>query len=138
MLYAPQDHPVFELVPPPFNDRVVDLYAKMGRPDIKAKTFWVIYLDLLKGLRDGSDAALTDILTSHQQSSSEQANIMALLPDMEPFRLGQPLDAGRNINYIGGINVSALSSDVPVPLPEFADFTTDESSGEDDEDELAA
>ena len=122
MLYAPQDHPVFELVPPPFNDRIVDLYAKMGRPDIKAETFWDIYLDLLKGLCDGSDAALTDILTSHQQSSSEQANIMALLPDMEPFRLGQPLDAGRNINYIGGINVSALSSDVTVPLPEFADF----------------
>jgi hypothetical protein len=62
---------------------------------------------------------------------------MALLPDLEPFCLGQPLDAGRNINYIGGIEVSALSSDVPVPLPEFADFTTDESSDEDDEDELA-
>jgi len=53
---------------------------------------------------------------------------------MEPFRLGQPLDAGRNINYIGGIGVSALSSDVPVPLPEFAHFTTDESSDDDDED----
>jgi hypothetical protein len=53
------------------------------------------------------------------------------------FRLGQPLDAGRNINYIHGIDVSALSSDVPVPLPEFADFTTDESSDEDDEDGLA-
>jgi hypothetical protein len=91
----------------------------------------------LKRLHHGHDAALTDVLTSHQQSLSEPDNIMALLPDMEPFRLGQPLDAGRNINYIGGIDVSALSSDVPVPLPEFADFTTDESSDEDDEDELA-
>ena len=137
-MYAPQDHLVFELVPRHFHDHVVDLYAEIGRPAIKAETFWDIYLELLKQLRDGSDAALTDILTSHQQSLSEPANIMALLPDMEPFRLGQPLDAGRNINYIGGIGVSALSSDVPVPLPEFADFTTDESSEEDDEDELAA
>jgi hypothetical protein len=76
---------------------------------------------------------LGEILT---QSLSEPDNIIALLPDMEPFRLGQPLDAGRNINYIGGIDVSALSSDVPVPLSEFADFTTDESSNEDDKDDL--
>ena len=133
-MYAPQDHPVFKLVPHPFHDRLVHLYAEIGRPDIKAETFWGIYLDLLKRLRDGRDAVLTDILTSHQQSLSEPDNMMALLPDMEPFRLGQPLDAGRNINYIGGIDVSALSSDIPVPRPELADFT-DESS---EEDELAA
>jgi len=135
-LYAPQDHPVFELVPRPFHDRVADLYAGIGRPDIQTETFWDIYLNLLNRLRDGSDVALTDILTSHQQSLSEPDNIMPLLPDMEPFRLGQPLDAGRNINYIGGIDVSALPSDVP--LPEFADFTSDESSNEDGEDGPAA
>ena len=136
-LYAPQDHSIFQLVPLAFHDRVSNLYAGIGQPDIKAETFWDIYRNLLNQLRDGSDAALTDILThhQHQQSLAEPGNDMPLLPDMEPFRLGQPLDVGRNINYIGGVDVSALPSDVPAPRPKFADFTTDEES---DDGELSA
>ncbi|KAF8218486.1 hypothetical protein L208DRAFT_1350965, partial [Tricholoma matsutake] len=47
-LYAPQDHPVFELVPHTFHERADNLYAAIGQPAITVETFWDIYLDLLK------------------------------------------------------------------------------------------
>jgi len=121
---------VFELVPPTFHERADNLYAAIGRPEITTKTFWNIYLDLLKRLRDGSDEELTNILSSHQPSAQPVQGDMALLPDMAPFRLGHPIDVGTNTNYIGGLDVSAPSSSVPAPHPEYADFTSDE----DDED----
>jgi hypothetical protein len=94
----------------------------MGQPVVTTGTFWAIYRNLLQQLRDGTDEALTEILISHQQSLAQQDIAMPLLPDMEPFRLGQPLVA-RNSNYIGGLDISALPSDVPLPCPEYADFT---------------
>jgi hypothetical protein len=126
--YAPQDHPVFQLVPSAFHDRADHLYSTIGRPEIKIDNFWDIYLDLLKRLRDGSDEALTRVLSDHQESSGQQDEGMPLLPNMQPFRLGHPLDVGNNVNYIGGIDVSALPSSVPVPCPEFAYLTSDEES----------
>jgi hypothetical protein len=48
---------------------------------------------------------------------------MPLLPDMQPFRLNQPLDVGNGVNYIqvGGLGVSNGE-----PCPEYAIFTSDE------------
>ena len=109
----------------------------IGRPKITTETFWDIYLELLKRLRDGSDEELTDILSSHQQSAQADQG-MSLLPNMEPFRLGRPLVVGRDVNYIGGLDAS--SSD-PVPHPEYAYFTSDEESDTDSgmgDDELSA
>jgi hypothetical protein len=106
----------------------------IGRPKITTETFWDIYLELLKWLHDGSDEELTDILSSHQQSAQADQE-MSLLPNMEPFRLGRPLVVGRDVNYIGGLDVS--SSD-PVPHPEYACFTSDEESDTDSDDELSA
>ena len=126
--YAPKDHPVFELVPQAFHERAENLYVAMGQPVVMTETFWAIYCDFLKQLCDGSDEVLPEILNSHEQSLAQQDIKMALLPDMEPFRLGQPLDIARNGNYIGGLDVSALPSDVPVPHPECADFTSDDET----------
>lgn len=95
---------------------------------VTTETFWAIYCDLLQQLRDGHDEVLPEILDSHEQSLAQQDIKMALLPDMEPFRLGQPLNVARNGNYIGGLNLSALPSDVPVPCPEYADFTSDDET----------
>lgn len=90
----------------------------------------------MKRLHDGSDEELTDILSSHQPSAHvPDQEDMALLPNMAPFRLGHPIDVGRNTNYIGGLDVSALSSSVPVPRPEYADFTSDEEGDTDGDSE---
>ena len=60
---------------------------------------------------------------------------MALLPNMAPFCLGHPIDVGTNTNYIGGLDVSAPSSSVPAPHPEYADFTSDEEDELDEDSE---
>jgi hypothetical protein len=85
----------------------------------------------LKRLHDESDEALTDILSNHQQSHAQPDQQVDLLPNMEQFRLGQPLNVGRDINYIGGLDIS---SSTPAPGPEYVDLTSDEDVSSDDED----
>jgi hypothetical protein len=80
----------------------------------------------LERLHNGSDEELTNILNSHQPSTQADQEGMALLPNMAPFRLGHPIDVGTNTNYIGGLDISAPSSSVPVLHPEYADFTSNE------------
>jgi hypothetical protein len=84
----------------------------------------------LKRLRDGSNEALADTLSSYQQSLAQPDQQVHLLPNMERFRLGQPLNVGSDITYIGGLDIS---SSTPPPGPEYADFTSDEDSSSDDE-----
>jgi hypothetical protein len=128
-LYAPQDHPVFELVSQIFYERVDDLYSVIGRPEITKETFWDIYLELLKKLQNGRDEELANILSSHQQSVQPDQG-MPLLPNVEPFRLGRPLNVGKNVNYIGGLDVSSSSVSNSDPQPEYAFFTSSEEESE--------
>ena len=51
---------------------------------------------------------------------------MPLLANMEPFRLGQPLDVGKGVNYIGGVS----NGD---PHPEYAIFTSEEEESDSDD-----
>lgn len=53
---------------------------------------------------------------------------MALLPDMEPFRLGRPLNVGGGVNNIGSVEDS--NGD---PHPERASFTPSEEEGDSDD-----
>ena len=64
-LYAPQDHPVFELVPCTFHEHADNLYPAIGQPEITAETFWDVYLELLKQLHLGQDEELANIISSH-------------------------------------------------------------------------
>jgi hypothetical protein len=131
-LYALQDHPVFELVPCAFHEHATKLFVAIGQPKITIHNFWDVYLDLLKRLCDGSDEALTGILSSHQQNLAHTDQQVHLLPDMEPLRLGQLLNVrGREINYIGGLDDA---SSAPAPGPEYADFTSDEDDDGNNED----
>ena len=54
---------------------------------------------------------------------------MPLLPNMKPFRLDQPLNVGKGVNYIGSLDAS--SGD---PSPEYAFFTTSEEESDSDVD----
>ena len=128
-LYAPKDHPVFELVPQTFHDRANNLYSAIGRPEITQETFWDIYLELLNRIRDEQDEELTNIISSRRELENTTSDEdMPLLPDMQPFRLGQRLNVGGSVNYIGGLDVS--NGD---PRPEFAPFTTDEEESDSDD-----
>lgn len=134
MLYAPPDHPVFELVPAAFHDHVSEAYSAIGEPNVDMGTFWEVYLRLRQQLQEPHHQSLTEVLTSyHDQDDS--VNI-PLLPNMEQFRLGQPLDLGSNGSYIGGLDFGALPDGIRGVAAEYVDFTTDdESDGTEDNDD---
>jgi len=131
-LYAPPNHPVFELVPPLFHERVSQLYMATGEPEVTITTFWDIYLDLLKQLRDGRDEQLSHVLDSHKETLNRNLEDMPLLPGMDAFRLGQPLQPGRRGCYIGGLDDISIERALSKFGVEYAEFTTDEEGeGED-------
>jgi hypothetical protein len=134
-LYAPPDHPVFTLVPTTFHERVTQLYMSIGQPVVTVKTFWDIYCNLLGMLREPADDQMTDVLDTFQANINNSAQDMALLPNIEPFRLGKPLDLGGKSTYIGGLEDSET-----LPLgfnrvgAEYARFTSDEDDDSSDSD----
>jgi hypothetical protein len=129
-LYAPPDHVVFTLVPPTFHERATELYLSIGEPAVTVGTFWDIYRNLLGKLREPIDDQLTEVLDTFQANIDNNAEDMALLPNMEPFRLGQPLDLGGKSTYVGGLEESseALPLDFNRPGAEYALFTDSDDS----------
>ena len=106
-LYAPPDHAVFTLVPHTFHERATELYLSIGEPEVTVRTFWDIYREILGRLREPTDDQLTEVLDTFQANLDNNADGMALLPNMEPFRLGQPLDLGGKSTYMGGLEESS-------------------------------
>lgn len=129
-LYAPPGHPVFDLVPQAFHDHVSNAYSEIGKPNVNVDTFWEVYLGLLRRLRERSPEQVSEILTSYQANVEEDPDNVPLLPNMEDFRLGQPLNLGNKTCYIGGLESPALPDGAEVG--EYADFT-DESDGSEDD-----
>jgi hypothetical protein len=83
------------------------------------------------------DDQLTEVLNTIQLNLNNDAEDMALLPNMEPFCLGQPLNLGGKSTYMGGLeeNSEALPLDFNRPGAEFALFSdNDNSSSESDSD----
>ena len=135
-LHAPPDHPVFELVPPAFHDYVSSAYSEIGKPNVNIDTFWEVYLNLLQRLDERHRGEVSEILTSYQANLEEEPDNVPLLPNMEEFRLGQPLDLGRNTHYIGGLESSVLPDSIQGRFGEYADFTdesAEDSSGDESE-----
>ena len=131
-LYAPPGHPVFTLVPPTFHERVMELYLSIGELEVTVSTFWDIYCDLLGRLREPVDDQLTDVLHTFQANVNNSAEDMALLPNMEPFHLGKPLELGGRTTYVGGLeeDSQALPLDFNRPGAEFALLSdSDDSTG---------
>jgi hypothetical protein len=128
-LHAPPDHPVFDLVPPAFHDCVSNAYSEIGKPDVNVDTFWEVYLNLLQRLGERRREEVTEILTSYQENLEEEPDNVPLLPNMEEFRLGQPLDLGGNACYIGGLESSVLPDSIQGRFGEYADFTDESAEG---------
>ena len=132
-LYAPPDHPVFKLVPPLFHEQVSQLYIAIGQPEVTINSFWDIYRGLLEQLHHGRDEWLSTVLDSHKETLGRDQEDMPLLPGMDPFRLGQLLQPGRQGQYIGGLDDTALGSALSKFGVEYAEFTSDEEGEGDDE-----
>ena len=63
--WAPADDPIFELVPPPFQEIVDKCYEDIGCPPVTIESFWQVYCDL----RDRVDVAIPlNVVTTLNQS----------------------------------------------------------------------
>ena len=82
-------------------------------------------------MQEPIDNQLTEELDTFQANLNNDTEDMALLPNMEPFRLGQPLNLGGKSTYMGGLEESsdALPLDFNRPGAEFALFTDSDDSG---------
>ena len=130
-IYAPPDHAVFTLVPPAFHECATEFYLSIGEPEVTVRTFWDIYRNLLERLREPMNDQLTQVLDTFQVNlNNSGSEDVALLPNMERFRLGQPLDLGGKSTYIGGLDGS-----VPLnfnrPGAEYALFSDSDDSDDD-------
>ena len=70
--YAPPDHNVFQLTPPPFDSCTNKYYEEMGWPPVCSNSFWNVYQQLLAlfwGAQPSDD--LTEVL-SDLENRSEQ------------------------------------------------------------------
>jgi hypothetical protein len=130
-LYAPPDHPVFNLVPAAFHDHVSNAYSAIGKPNINVDTFWEVYLSLLRRLRERSPEQITEILTSYQANLEEDPDNVPLLPNMDDFCLGQLLELGKNTTYIGGLESPAFPGGIEGEYADFTDESDENSSGGD-------
>lgn len=54
-IWAPRNHPVFQLVPPAVGEHLELLYCILERPDITRDTFWDIYTALLNLWKSGEE-----------------------------------------------------------------------------------
>lgn len=88
--YAPPDHDVFQLTPPPFNSRANKYYEEMGRPPVSSNSFWDVYqqlLTLFRGAEPSDDLieVLSDLENHTEQIAEEKVDV---LPGLKPLRLG--------------------------------------------------
>ena len=74
-LYAPPDHPVFELVPAAFHNHASDAYSAIGEPNINIETFWEVYLRLRQQLQEPHHQSLTEVLTSYHDGVVASATL---------------------------------------------------------------
>jgi hypothetical protein len=152
--YAPADHPVFELVPPAFNERAEALYDFIGRPVVQSDTFWDVYRHLLQQFHVEQHALhVAPILMAHNDIIQALAleKEMALLPNLKELRNGADVVGPPQSKYIGGmVNNPPVTGLRPgldlepeeegidddshggIAEPQYAEFTSDE--GDDDED----
>jgi hypothetical protein len=127
-LYAPPDHPVFQLVPLAFREHAETFYLRLGRPVVNFASFWRIYSQLLHEFKqhrtNEPGSGLEEVLTNHKEYSQriEGGDDVPLLQGLKELRNGG--------NVIGSV-AGAASSSVAFVEPEEAEFTdSDLDSGE--------
>ena len=80
--YAPPDHDVFHLTPPPFDSRANKYYEEMGQPPVSSNSFWNVYQQLLSlfwgaELSDDLTKVLSDLKNHTEQIAKEKADVLA-------------------------------------------------------------
>ena len=89
-IYAPPDHPVFELVPHPLGERFKMFYEEIGQPTVTHDGFWDIYSHLLRRFHAlGCAGEFAHLLEIHEESERRiQEERVDLLPGLKELRMG--------------------------------------------------
>jgi hypothetical protein len=126
-LFAPPDHPVFQLVPPAFEEVAQAAYMQMGQPPVSDKTFWGVYMQLLNSLRNLlTHVDLAPILASHQEVTRD------IETESIPLLLGlKELPNANDGNHDTG---DEEDSNPPGPsfIKQYCSFTDEENSSDGD------
>lgn len=126
-MYAPPEHPVFQLTPPGFDIRARFLYEEMGQPIINKDSFWNTYKDLLHRFQQpAEDTELDEVLATHTETMQRLHDLswdeIPLLEGLKELREGGlVIGEGYGDDTAGSSNGDG---------PEYADFTDDSSSEE--------
>ena len=130
-IYAPSDHPVFQLVPPLFEEHAQELYSKIRRPTVTSDTFWNVYLQLLHEFRSlGNNPVVTQVLAEYQEMTQvvEEEDVQ-LLPGLRHLRNGDNIVGPNGDLYIEGLREPVIPRPVDQqPAIYYATFTDDEES----------
>jgi hypothetical protein len=130
-IYAPSDDPVFQLVPPLFEERAQELYSKIGRPTITSDTFWNVYLQLLQEFRSlGNNPAVTQVLAEYQEMTQVVGEEdVQLLPGLRDLRNDDNIVGPHGDLHVGGLREPVIPRPVDQqPAIYYATFTDDEES----------
>jgi hypothetical protein len=122
--YAPPDHDVFQLTPPPFDSRATKFYEEMGRPPVSSNSFWNVFQELLALFQDAElsedlTEVLSDLENRTEQIAKEKVDV---LPGLKPLRLGATV--------VGDGIVEDNNSEIEVEM-------TESDSGEEETNEAA-
>ncbi|THU81135.1 hypothetical protein K435DRAFT_937812 [Dendrothele bispora CBS 962.96] len=128
-LYAPPDHPVFELVPPEFNYWVTSYYQQIGSPVVTCHNVWNVYTEILRKFQPF--CTMTSLQGYHDDredfvrevEDALQVNINDIVDDLEPL----PYETG----YLGGVR-GGLGPEIGEDI-DFADGVVNFSDDSDDE-----
>ncbi|KDR65144.1 hypothetical protein GALMADRAFT_1330174 [Galerina marginata CBS 339.88] len=130
--WAPRNLPVFQLVPPPFEEQANALYTGLGRPAVSSSTFWDVYKQLLSAFRALPMTPLLDkvVLAAAVEVQEEE---VPLLPGLRDLRYGNDEIGDLGYVYYGGLNqppalapsTDSDEEDVPDDLRDYVDFTAD-------------
>jgi hypothetical protein len=127
-IHIPAKHPVFQLVPPAFEELAETAYTQLGRPPVSVDTFWDIYTQLLNHFRNlMHNMDLTHILASHQEITQNIENETILLP---PGLKELPNDD--DVDGPDGNDEESLNTPGSSLVQNYATFTDEEDTSDDD------
>ena len=128
--WAPRDLPVFQLVPPAFDEQANVLYTNIGCPVVSSSTFWDVYKQLLSAFRALPTIPLLDEAVS-AAACVEDVEI-PLLSGLRDLRYGDDGIGDLGYTYYGGLSQppglppsteSGEEEEVECDLQEYVDFS---------------
>jgi len=100
--WAPRNLPVFQLVPPAFEEHANVLYAKLGKPAVSSESFWLVYKKLLSVFQDlAASSSLDEAALADDDGILDEE--VPLLPGLRDLHYGDDALGELGYVYYGGL-----------------------------------